>query len=322
MHRERSKVIVIAGPTAGGKTALAVELAQRLDAEVVNADSMQVYRGMDIGTAKPTLSERAGVPHHLLDVVDPDQPFNAALFRSLALPTVHDIVRRGKVCLVVGGTGLYIRSLLGGLMPVPPSDPAVRNALIAEWKDGGLERLHARLERLDPEAAAKIHPHDGLRITRALEILALTRQKASALVRAHGFGDRTLSSLKIVLDVPRSALYEKIDVRSLHMMRSGLIEETEGLLRSGFSPDLKPMQAIGYRHAVGFLQGRWSMDETVELLQRDTRRYAKRQLTWFKADPEMHWMAPEAVDRVLAVIRRHLETDDDTLIDSSGARAG
>ena len=149
----------------------------------------------------------------------------------------------GKVCLVVGGTGLYIRSLLGGLMPVPPSDPAVRNALIAEWKDGGLERLHARLERLDPEAAAKIHPHDGLRITRALEILALTRQKASALVRAHGFGDRTLSSLKIVLDVPRSALYEKIDVRSLHMMRSGLIEETEGLLRSGAA-----RRGLGLRH--------------------------------------------------------------------------
>lgn len=322
MQHAQSKVIIVAGPTASGKTALAVALARRFDGEVINADSMQVYRGMDIGTAKPSLSERGGVPHHLMDVVDPDEPFNAAIFRSLALPLVHDIVRRGKVCLVVGGTGLYIRSLLGGLMPVPPSDPAVRDALIAEWKSGGLDRLHARLEQLDPEAAAKIHPHDALRITRALEIVALTRQKASALSRAHGFGDRTLRALKIGLDVPRPALYERIDVRSLSMIRSGLVEETQELIRRGFSRDLKPMQAIGYRHALGLLDGRWTMDEAAALLQRDTRRYAKRQLTWFKADPEMQWIAPEAWDTVLAAVRMFLEADGEAAFALSGGRAG
>jgi tRNA dimethylallyltransferase len=289
MNPSGGKIIVITGPTASGKSALAVEAAHRFDGEIVNADSMQVYRGMDVGTAKPLPEERQGIPHHLLDVVNPDENFNAAIYRSLALPIIADILSREKVCFLVGGTGLYIRTLLGGLLFCPPVDQGIRDSLRRECDEKGLESLHQRLMTLDPEAGRKIHPRDRVRITRALEIMQLTDQRLSSLVRNHGFKDQPFQALKICLQTEREGLYHRIDQRSLAMVEKGLIEETEGLLGKGYSPGTKPMKSLGYRHAVRYLEGDWSLERAIHELQRDTRRYAKRQLTWFRADPEMKW---------------------------------
>ena len=295
---KRPKVIVIAGPTASGKTDLAVALARSLSGEIVNADSMQVYRGMDIGTAKPTYEERQGIPHHLLDVVNPDEDFNAAIYRRLALPIVNEICSKGKTCLVVGGTGLYIRGLIGGLMDSPPSDPELRERLRMECEIHGTAKLHEKLESLDPERAESIHPNDGARIIRAIEINYLSDLCSSDLMKRHGFRDRSLNALKLCLHVDREDLYDRINERSVKMADKGLIEETRDLLKQGYSPDLNSMKAIGYRHMIRYLQGEWSLEETITKLKRDTRRYAKRQLTWFRAEPGVIWIDPKDLDMV------------------------
>ncbi len=299
----RPKVIVIEGPTASGKTSLGVELALTLGGEIINADSMQVYRGMDIGTAKPTLEQQKGIPHHLLDVVKPDEEFNAAIYHSMARPLVIDVCARGKICLVVGGTGLYIKGLLGGFFKCPPADHVLRESLLEEYQHYGPERLHKRLMRLDTESASKIHPNDRTRIIRALEVVYLTDRRPSDLIREHGFGDSPLKALKFCLGLGREELYELINERCLEMVRAGLKEETKALLRKGYSPDLKAMKAIGYRHMIRHIDGEWSLTETIQNLQRDTRRYAKRQLTWFRADPDVIWIAPSDFKVVLRKIR-------------------
>ena len=307
MTNAGKKIMVIAGPTGSGKSSLAVWLAHRLGGEIVNADSMQVCRGMDVGTAKPDPETRENVPHHLFDVVDPDEDFNAALYRSLAVPVIEDVLGRGRPCFVVGGTGLYIKTLLGGLLSCPPSDPQVREELLRQWEVHGSEALHRTLARLDPEGAQKIHPRDKVRITRALEIMRITGRSLSSLAAEHGFRDKAFVSLKICLQIERKALYDRINERSVAMVRNGLIEETAGLLAKGYSPDLKSMKALGYRHAVRYLEGFVSLDAMVLELQRDTRRYAKRQVTWFRADPEMEWVAPEAREPLAEEIHAFLE---------------
>lgn len=303
----KTGVIVIAGATATGKSSVGVKLALRLGGEIVNADSMQVYRGMDIGTAKPSSEQRRLVPHHLLDVVDPDEPFNAAAYRSLALPVIEEIGSRNKLAFVVGGTGLYIRVLLGGLFECPQAVADLRESLRNECERSGPAKLHDRLAHLDPQAAEKIHPHDKVRITRALEVFYTTGRKASELTALHGFRDNRLEALKFCLDVDREVLYRQIDQRVLEMVDSGLVEETKRLLRFGYSPELKPMKALGYRHMVKYLQGLWSLDEAIKELQKDTRRYAKRQLTWFRGDPEMRWVAPEDIETVVREIRSFVD---------------
>ncbi len=302
MAEEKEKVVVIAGPTASGKSGLAVELSFLLQGEIVNADSMQVYRYMDVGTAKPSPSERRAVPHHLLDVVDPDQEFNAALYRSLAIPMIRDVLGRGKVCFVVGGTGLYIKTLLGGLLHCPPADHALRQQLRDQAEAQGLETLYKRLEELDPDSAKKIHARDRVRVLRALEIIELTKKPLSALVQGHGFQDSAFQALKICLQIDRKELYHRIDERSLLMVEKGLVEETENLLARGYSPDLKPMKSLGYRHAVRHLEGRYDREEMVRQLQLDTRRYAKRQLTWFRADPSITWIDPQRKEHLVETI--------------------
>ncbi|MBW2216738.1 MAG: tRNA (adenosine(37)-N6)-dimethylallyltransferase MiaA [Deltaproteobacteria bacterium] len=302
----RPKCIIIAGPTASGKTSISVALARVFDGEIVNADSMQVYRGMDIGTAKPTPEEQNGIPHHLLDVVDPDEEFNAAIYRSRALPVISDVVSRGKTCFVTGGTGLYIKSLAKGLFHCPPADMELRTALRRECESKGAQALHERLKHLDPESAGKIHPNDKARIIRNLEIADLTGRRPSDLIKEHGFSDTPLNTLTICLDVERQELYKRIDKRSVAMVDEGLAKETEHLLNKGYASDLKPMQSIGYRHMVNYLQGKWSLEEALHIIQRDTRRYAKRQLTWFKGDSDNVWIAPEEMERIQAKIREFL----------------
>ena len=296
---KRPKVIVIAGPTASGKTALAVDLAVALSGEVVNADAMQVYRGMDIGTAKPTHEEQRGIPHHMLDVVNPDEDCNAAIYRRMTLPIVNEICSKGKTCFVVGGTGLYIRGLIGGLMESPSSDPELRKRLRMECEVHGAARLHEKLKILDPERAESIHPNDGVRIMRAIEINYLSHLRPSDLMKRHGFREASLNALKLCLDVDREDLYHRINARSENMADKGLIDETRDLLEMGYSPDLKSMKAIGYRHMVRYLKGEWSLEETIAKLKRDTRRYAKRQLTWFRAEPGVIWVDPKALDMLI-----------------------
>jgi tRNA dimethylallyltransferase len=304
--KRRPKIVVIGGPTASGKSGLAVSLARFLSGEIVNADSMQVYRGMDIGTAKPTCEEQRGIPHHLLDIVRPDEPFNAAIYRTKALSAIADISSREKPCLVVGGTGLYIRALVSGLMEAPPSNPALREALTKECDANGPVRLHDKLKGLDPHCAAAIHPNDRIRIIRALEIIHVSSRLSSDLMKGHGFREPSLDALKICLKVDREILYHRINERTEKMVDMGLLEETRDLLNQGYSPDLRPMKAIGYRHMVRHLMGEWSLEEAIYTLKMDTRRYAKRQFTWFKAQPGVIWIDRDDTDMVLETITSFL----------------
>ena len=293
MVDDSPKLIIISGPTCSGKSALAVELASLAGGEIINADSMQVYRGMDIGTAKLPISERKGIPHHLIDIINPDQEFNAALFLVHTLPIIKDLHSDKIPIIVVGGTGLYVRALLGGLFNCPPSDLELRQNLWEECEKQGPSFLYEKLSRLDRKAANSIHPMDKIRIIRALEVICLTGYQFSELTRKHAFSDKRFSALNLCLNVDRQVLYNRINRRTISMIDSGLINEVEVLLKMGYNLNLKSMQAIGYRHIVDYLQGEWDFDETTRLIQRDTRRYAKRQFTWLRADPDIIWMNPD-----------------------------
>ncbi len=300
------KIVVICGPTGVGKTGFAVELARRFGAEIVGADSMQIYRRMDIGTAKPTAEEQAAVRHHLVDILEPDQPFDAAAYARAADTLLAELAARGVPPFVVGGTGLYIRALLFGLYGNQPADPALRRRLgqLAEQK--GPEYLHRQLAEKDSLAAARIHPNDLYRITRALEIIAHTGKPLSDLQTDQGFTHPRYHALQIGLTLPRRQLYQRIDQRVDLMLDQGLEEEVRNLLDQGFGPDLKSMQSLGYRHFVAYFQAQTDREETIRLLKRDHRRYAKRQLTWFRADPGVHWLSPEDLSRAEAMIRAFL----------------
>jgi len=306
MVDDSPKLIIISGPTCSGKSALAVELASIVGGEIINADSMQVYRGMDIGTAKLTISERKGIPHHLIDIINPDQEFNAALFLVHTLPIIKDLHSKKIPIIVVGGTGLYVRALLGGLFNCPPSDVELRQNLWEECEKQGPSFLYEKLSRLDKNAADRIHPMDKVRIIRALEVIHLTGYKFSELTRKHGFSNKIFTSLNLCLHVDRHILYKRINRRTISMVDSGFINEVEVLLKMGYDSSLKSMQAIGYRHIVGYLKDKGNFNETIRLIQRDTRRYAKRQLTWLRADPDIFWVNPddatEIINKVLTFV--------------------
>ncbi len=287
------------GPTGVGKTRLSLKAAETLGAEIVNADSMQVYRFMDIGTAKATPEERGRVPHHLIDVVFPDEPYDAARFRREASEAVSGIFQRGKRVLVVGGTGLYIKALLHGLFPSPPSSPELRARLKAQALEEGSPALHSALNRMDPEAAARIHPNDLVRIVRAVEVFELTGSSITRAHKEHGFRNREWDVLYLVLNRPREELFHRIDRRTDEMLAAGLIQEVKRLLDMGYSADPGPMQAIGYRHAACYIRGELSLEETSRLLKRDTRRFAKRQLTWFGGVAEAKWLHPQEEESIL-----------------------
>jgi len=289
---QKPSLIVISGPTGIGKTEVAISLAEPLGGEIVSADAMQVYRYMDIGTAKPSKEQRTRVRHHLIDVVDPDEPFSAATFKAMADRVILHLHEKGVPVFVVGGTGLYIKALTRGLFEVPEEDEAVRERLRAEAHSIGPEALHHRLQDLDPAGAARIHPKDTYRVIRAIEVLELTGKSISEYHDTHDFSDNPYRVLKFGLFMEREILYDRIDERADHMLVSGFLEEVQGLLDQGYGPGLKPMQSIGYRHMAAYLQGNVDWDETVRLFKRDTRQYAKRQFTWFKADAEIHWLQP------------------------------
>ena len=306
MAKDSPKLIIISGPTCSGKSMLAVELALKLGGEVINADSMQVYRGMDIGTAKLSMEKRESVRHHLIDIVDPDQEFNAAYFLLYALPVIKDLHERKIPIIVVGGTGLYVKVLLGGLFACPPSEFEFRRGLQEEYEKKGLSVLYQRLLRLDKKASDTINPNDRIRIIRALEVINSTGRPFSEVTEEHGFSDRRFVYLHFCMDIERKTLYERINNRTLSMIDVGLIEETKILLDAGYSPRLKSMQAIGYRHIIDYLNGGWGLDEAIRVIQKDTRRYAKRQFTWFRADKDAQWVDPEnrqgIIDKALTFI--------------------
>jgi tRNA dimethylallyltransferase len=287
---DKARVVIILGPTASGKTDLAVRLAELFGGEIVNADSMQVYRGMDIGTAKPSPEIRLRVTHHLIDIVDPDVNFSASDFRREAVLAIADIAGRGKRVFVVGGTGLYIRALLHGLVDSPSGAGAVRRELEEAAQRFGNEALLGELARVDPETSARLHPNDLVRIVRALEVYRLTGRPISQQRSEHGFAGDYYRALKIGLTVERGELYERIDQRVERMIGEGLVEEVKALLDRGFSPGAKALRSIGYRQICAYLTGDYRLDEAVRLIKRDTRHYAKRQLTWFNTDREIKWV--------------------------------
>lgn len=301
------KIIVVCGSTGVGKTGTAIKLARHFSGVIISADSIQVYKYMDIGAAKPTLQERAAVPHHLIDVVAPDEPFDAARFARKARVIIDAIRQRGKTPFVVGGTGLYIKALLYGLADALPANPDLRRRLQAEAAQNGALSLHQRLEACDPQTAERLHPNDVYRIVRALEVYETSGLPLSKSQAAHNFKSCPFNVLKIGLELSRPVLYKRINQRVEAMIQAGFTDEVRQLLDKGYTADLKPMQSIGYRHVAAFLQDRCSWDETVRLWKRDTRRYAKRQQTWFKSDPDIGWIAPEewesAIPRINAFLR-------------------
>jgi len=289
-----------------GKSRLAVVLAAEFSGEVVNADSMQVFRHMDIGTAKPAPAEMRGVPHHLLDIVEPDGEYTAADFRRDASLKIAEINGRGHSAFVVGGTGLYVRALTEGLAPAPGADRRIREGLLMQARKEGPGALHRRLARVDPAAAAAIHPNNLRRVIRAMEVFEITGTPISDLHRAHAFAERPFDTLKIGLAVEREALYRAIERRVDGMISAGLVEEVRSLLARGYRSDLKPMTGLGYKEITAFIEGRSTLAEAVELIKRNTRRYAKRQLTWFRKDKEIKWFSPGDTDAIRKAVAAHL----------------
>ena len=289
----KPRLVVILGPTAAGKSETAIELAGDIGAEIINADSQQVYRYMDIGTGKPPMAVRARIPHHLIDVVEPDQEFNVAMFRALAIRSAQDIWGRNKRVIVCGGTGLYIKALTRGLFTGPGQDAAIREALANEIDAAGLGVLYTRLEQIDPAAVSWIHPNDRQRIVRALEVYELTGKPISFWQKEHAFSESPFEVLQIGLARERAELYTLINQRCDQMIAAGLVEEVKGLVAKGYSLGLKSLQSVGYRQMGLFLSGDMSLDDAVTSMKRDTRRLAKRQLTWFRRGENILWLHPE-----------------------------
>ena len=307
-----NNIICIAGPTASGKTALAVELAKELGGEVVSCDSMQVYKRMDIGTAKPTEEEKQGIVHHMLDVAEPDEDFSVSLYCEMAAPIVEDIVARGRVAIIAGGTGLYMDSLIKGNDFAPFPSTGVRERLEAQADSEGMDAMRTLLQSIDPEAAGRIH--DRKRLIRALEVYYETGETITAHnVRTQAVPPK-FTPLWLGLDfAERAQLYERIDLRVDIMLKLGLVEEIRKLLAEGIPPKATAMQAIGYKEFVDALAGNSTIEQAAAQVQQSSRRYAKRQLTWFRRNKDMHWLTRqpgENFEEILAKARLVLHEND------------
>ena len=286
-----NNIICIAGPTASGKTALAVALAKELNGEVVSCDSMQVYRRMDIGTAKPTPDEMQGIRHHMLDVAEPEEDFSVSRYCAMAGPIVDDIVARGKTAIIAGGTGLYMDSLIRGNDFAPFPSTGVREQLDAEADSCGIQVLFDRLKSIDPDAAGKLHLSDRKRIIRALEVYLETGETITEHNRKTQLIPPRYRPIWLGLDFEnRADLYGRIDARVGMMLEAGLVEEIRSLLASGIPEKCTAMQAIGYKEFVAALDGKCSIEEAADQVRQSSRRYAKRQLTWFRRNQSMHWL--------------------------------
>jgi tRNA dimethylallyltransferase len=321
---ERKPLVVIVGPTAVGKSGIAILVARALDTEVLTADSRQVYRGMDIGTDKPTLAERQGVPHRLIDLVEPDQPFNTGEFRRQALVEITRLHHEGKVPLLVGGTGLYVRTVLRGLWEGPPADWEFRGRLEREADTHGADWLYRQLVEADPVSARRLHPNDRVKIIRALEVRHLLGRPLSEEHQRHAFADQPFTPLLIGLTRERAELYRRVDDRVELEIAKGLVEETRRLMDRGYGRHLGSMKGLGYKQMAGYLAGDYDYDEAVSRLKRDTRHFAKRQMTWFRKEPGLQWLTigetelpAQTAERVVAEARKFLRA----LREQNGAAA-
>jgi tRNA dimethylallyltransferase len=306
LQEKKPRIVIILGPTAVGKTDLALDVASAFDGEIISADSMQVYRHLDIGTSKPTREERVRVPHHLIDVVDPDGEFSAALFNRHAEGIIGDLQGR-KSIIVAGGTGLYIRALTGGIIEGPGPDEGLRKIYRTMLESEDRESLYARLEARDPEAAGRIHPNDSVRIIRALEIAELDGEPISEKQRRHGFRQVRYECLKVGLYRDRGELYRRIDSRALRMIEAGLVEETEKILAMGYNQKMKPLQSLGYKYIIRYIREELPLEEALKLMQRDTRHYARRQMTWFRGEGDIEWFHPDETEQILLRINRFFQ---------------
>lgn len=285
------KILVVTGPTATGKTALSVELAKKLGGEIVSADSMQIYRGMDIGTAKVTKAEMQNIPHHMIDIADPSEDYSVSRYVEEADAAVRGILSRGRLPIVAGGTNLYIDSLIAGLdFAEKAEDAALRESLNKQYDDIGGEAMLEHLRGFDPERAAKLHPADKRRIVRAVEIYILTGETITRHDEETKKRPKRYDAVKIALTfADRTVLYDRINARVDKMVSDGLFDEVKGLLDSGLSPESTSMQAIGYKEPAAYFRGEMSKDEAIELIKLSSRRYAKRQLTWLRRDTTVLW---------------------------------
>lgn len=299
-HATRPPLVVLLGPTAVGKTALSLALAQRFDGEIVGADSRQIYRGMDIGTAKPSTAEQAHAPHHLIDCCTPDEPLTLAEFQARAYATIEAIHARGHVPLLVGGTALYVRAVVEGLrIPEVPPDPTLREELEADLAAHGRDALFARLQRLDPRTAAVIDGKNPRRVLRALEIFLITGQSKADL---EGAEPPPYAILQIGLDRPRADLYARIDARVDAMIADGLVAETARLLAAGYVPTLPAMTSLGYREITAYLAGEMTLDAAIARIKHETHRFVRHQYTWFRRMPGVHWIDVTEADADDAVM--------------------
>ena len=307
---ENKPLIVLLGPTAVGKSRVAIPLAKALGTEILTADSRQVYRGMNIGMDKPSPEEREGVPHRLIDLAEPDQPFNVGEYRRLAMAEIARLHDEGRIPLVVGGTGLYIRVLVRGLWDGPAADWSYRRRLQDDARRHGSASLHRRLAEVDPVLAGRLHPHDEVKIIRALETHHLMGRPLSEFHRQHGFSERPFTALLLGLIREREALYRAIEVRVESQLGRGLLRETQDLLNMGYGRQLGSMKGLGYRQVAGHLAGEYSYEEAVQRLKRDTRHFAKRQMTWFRKEPEIDWLPIQEGESAERVVFRLLERVD------------
>lgn len=307
MDIKTGKILIIVGPTAVGKSEVALWLAKEFQGEIISCDSMQVYRGFDIGTDKPGPEARQAVPHHLIDIIEPTEQFSAADFARLAAETAEQIIRRGNLPIVAGGTGLYHRALVEGLFPGPGRHPELRKKLRQEAEKEGLDKLYRRLQQVDPDYASRISPTDSVRIIRALEVFILTGiplsrqfERTSSPLRERG-----LNPVQIGLKLKREELYRRIEARVERMFAAGIVEEAKTLLLRGVPETATPFKGLGYRQVLQYLQGEITLEQAIEKTKLETRHYAKRQMTWFKKSPGINWF--EAGDR--EGIRRFVENN-------------
>jgi tRNA dimethylallyltransferase len=300
----KKPILILAGPTAVGKTEASIFLARELGTEIVSADSMQIYRGMDIGTAKPTPAQRKLIYHHMIDIADPDQPYSVGDYLRDARSAIDGILSAGGAPIVVGGTGLYLRALTRGLFHGPPADLELRERLLQRESEGEPGMLYSDLVKVDPEAAIKIHPNDLRRTVRALEVFYLRDRKLSDFQREHAFQDRPYVFRLLFLVRSRGELYPRIEQRVDQMLEEGLEAEVRALVAKGYSPDISSMQGLGYKHFFKYFLGKSSRDEAVDLLKRDTKRYAKRQFTWFRREPEAIWVDITGLSKTGEIVER------------------
>lgn len=307
-------ILIIAGPTAVGKTDASILLARELGAEIVSADSMQIYRGMDIGTAKPTKEQRRLVYHHMIDIVEPDQPYSVGDYLRDARTALDGILSSDGTPIVVGGSGLYIRALMRGLFHGPPADQALREQLLRQEAEGEGGRLYSDLVKVDPESAVKIHPNDLRRTIRALEVYYLRDRKLSDFQDEHAFQDRPYRFRLLFLVRSRAELYARIEQRVDQMLAEGLEAEIRTLMAQGYRPDLIAMQGLGYKQFIEHYIGNLAREETIMLLKRDTRRYAKRQFTWFRREPDACWVDISGIsepEEIAERIKKNIEISNE-----------